>query len=318
MRNLTRGLALAVVSTLALTGCIRVEMNIDLAEDDTVSGDFIFAVSQELLEIAGEDGVEDLLGGEETIPGGTTERYESPDDDGDGSPDFVGTQTTFSELPLDEFAAAGEGLRIERDGDEFVVSGAADDLTDQTGGQELPDTATATMSITFPGDVSEHNGELDGNTVTWNLLEHSGEVQARGSASADSGFPLWMILVLAAVVGIGAGIAGVLVVSSRRKSTDESQTGAAPVTGTDPAAGDPIDAPPAVVAPGEDPEVAPTPAGPAVAPTREDPVDHGTPTTSDPADPHTTDTTDTTDTFDASDPAETSQDKGPDEDTPRP
>ncbi|WP_152650192.1 LppM family (lipo)protein [Demequina aestuarii] len=274
MRTLTRGLALAVVSTLALTGCVRVEMNVTLDEDDTASGDFIFAMSQELLEIAGEESLDDLLGGEETIPGGTTERYESEDENGDGSPDFVGTQTTFSGLPLEEFDAAGDGLRIFRDGDDYVVSGTADDLTDQTGGEELPETASATMSVTFPGTVSDHNGELDGTTVTWDLLEQSGELQARGSASADGGFPLWLILVIAALVGIGAGVASVLIVSSRRKSVDESQVSSPEASfepGTDAPAGDPIDAPPVV---------APTPAA--------DPTDPADPATAS-AVPETTD-----------------------------
>lgn len=276
MRTLPRGLALAVVSALVLTGCVRVEMNVTLAEDDTASGDFIFAVSQELLEIAGEESIDDMLGGEETIPGGVTERYESEDENGDGSPDFVGTQTTFSGLPLEEFDAAGDGLRIFRDGDDYVVSGAADDLTEQAGGEELPETASATMSVTFPGAVSEHNGELDGNTVTWDLLEHGGELQARGSASADSGFPLWLILVIAALVGIGAGIAGVLIVSSRRKPVDESHVSAEASfePGPDAPAGDPIDAPPVV---------APTPVMPAA-----DPADPADPTTA-PAVPETTD-----------------------------
>lgn len=246
MRTLSRSLAVAVVSVLALTGCIRVEMNVTLNEDDTASGDFVFAVSQELLAIAGEEGLEEMLNEDETIPGGTTERYESEDTDANGDPAFVGSKTTFSDLPLAEFDAAGEGLSIARDGDDFVVSGTADDINQQTGGEELPGDATATLSVTFPGAVSDHNGELDGNTVTWNLLEHTGELEARGSASPDGGgFPLWIILALAAVVGIGAGIAGVLIVSGRRKSADDSQEFVGePAQGWDTTpAGDPIDAP---------------------------------------------------------------------------
>ncbi|MFN3866062.1 MAG: LppM family (lipo)protein [Demequina sp.] len=248
MRTLSRTVALAAVTVLALTGCVRVEMNVTLAEDDTASGDFIFAVSQELLAIAGEEGLEDLLGADETIPGGTTERYESADDNGDGSPDFVGSRTTFSGLPLEDFDAAGEGLRLSRDGDDYVVSGAADDLSGQTGGEELPADASATLSVTFPGKVSHHNGVLDGTTVTWNLLEQPGELEARGSATAGGEFPLWMVLVIAAIIGIGAGIAGVLIMSGRRKTVDESRvdSGVPPMTVPSVPVGDPIDAPPFV------------------------------------------------------------------------
>lgn len=223
MKKFTRAMALATVTAIALTGCVRVEVNVDLQEDDTVNGEVITAFSQEMLELAGEDALDNILSSEQNIDGSVTERYESDDTNDDGNPAYVGTRTIFAKQPLAEFDAAGEGVDIVRDGDDFVVSGEPEDLGTQTGGQELPSDAQVSLSVTFPGEVSDHNGELDGTTVTWDLTTHTGAIEARGSASASGGgFPVWLIIAIIALVGVGIGMAGVLVVSSKRKPTDHS------------------------------------------------------------------------------------------------
>src|SRR5690554_7577065 len=61
MKKITRAIALTAVAAIALTGCVRVEMNIDLQENDTVDGEMIFAFSQEMLALAGEDSLDELL-----------------------------------------------------------------------------------------------------------------------------------------------------------------------------------------------------------------------------------------------------------------
>lgn len=229
MKKITRAIALTAAAALALTGCVRVEMNVDLQEDDTANGEMIVAFSQEMLALVGEEGLDDMLNSEQDIEGAVTERYESDDTNDAGEPAYVGTRTTFTGQPLAEFDAAGDDLGIVRDGDDYVVSGQPEDLSAQTGGQELPAEAQITLSVTFPGEVSSHNGELDGNTVTWNLASHTGPIEARGSASADGGgFPLWLIIAIIALVGVGIGIAAVLVTSAKRKPTDESLPGNIP------------------------------------------------------------------------------------------
>ena len=223
MKTLSRTIALTAAATLALTGCIRIEMNIDLQEDETANGEIIFGLSQDMLAIAGEDSLDELLAEDQDIEGSVTERYESDDVDDNGNPNFVGTRTTFTGQALTEFDAVGDDLRIERDGDDYVISGQPEDLTDQTGGQELPDDAEISLSVSFPGAVSDHNGELDGNTVTWDLITHSGLIEARGSAiDGGGGFPGWLVIAIIALVGVGIGMAVVLVTSSRRKPADES------------------------------------------------------------------------------------------------
>lgn len=229
MKRITRALALTAVAAIALTGCIRVEMNIDLQEDDTANGEIIMAFSQEMLAILGEEALDEMLDQEESFDGGVTERYESEDTNSAGDPAYVGTRTTFENQPLADFDAAGDELRIYRDGDDYVVSGQATDLEEQAGGQELPTDAQATMSVTFPGEVYSHNGELDGTTVTWDLTSHTGAVEARGSATAGGGgFPVWLIIAIGGLVGVGIGLAIVLVAISKRKPADTAQSAAIP------------------------------------------------------------------------------------------
>lgn len=229
MNKITRAIALTAVTAIALTGCVRVEMNIDLQEDDTANGEMIFAFSQEMLALAGEDSLEEMLGQDQDIEGAVTERYESEDTNDAGEPAFVGTRTTFTGQPLSEFDAAGDDLSIVRDGDDYVVSGQPEDINDQTGGETLPGDAQLTMSITFPGEVSSHNGVLEGNTVTWDLLTHTGAIEARGSATeGGGGFPLWLIIAIVALVGVGIGITVVLVSANKRKGGGEAYPAVVP------------------------------------------------------------------------------------------
>src|SRR5450756_3192879 len=59
---------------------------------------------------------------------------------------------------------------VVRDGDEFVVSGTLDMTEAAMGAESMPglgDSFDIKIAMTFPGKVTEHNGELSGNTVTW-------------------------------------------------------------------------------------------------------------------------------------------------------
>ncbi|WP_297081946.1 LppM family (lipo)protein, partial [uncultured Demequina sp.] len=217
MKSAARIAAMSVVSALVLAGCLRVEMSITLNEDDTATGEFVMAVSSEVAALMGEEEFTSAFSADE-IEGSTTEPYESEDEDGDGEPDFVGSVTTFDSIALDDISDST--MAFTREGDEFVVSGTPADPSEDLGGEELTG-AEATLSVTFPGEVSEHNGSLEGTTVTWDLLNAPDQLEARGSATADGGgIPLWIILVVLGVMGIGIGVAIVLITSTRRKSDD--------------------------------------------------------------------------------------------------
>ncbi|WP_170227367.1 LppM family (lipo)protein [Cellulosimicrobium cellulans] len=189
------GLA-ALFATLALflAGCMRMDMALTLNEDDTFDGSVVMAFSDELATSMGSDPQElwDQMGSEmesELPEGATQEPYAQ-----DG---YTGTKITYADQPISQLSSAGaDSISVAREGDEYVVSGSMD----MTGEEFNPDTGDATsdeltqqmmdsldikISITFPGEVAESNGEVDGNTVTWTpVVGEVNEMTARGSAVA--------------------------------------------------------------------------------------------------------------------------------------
>jgi len=209
--------ALAVVAmALLLSSCLKLNMDLTVSSDNTVSGTVIFAVDKQLLEATGQTA--DQVIGENPLasPGAgvTTSSY----DDGK----YVGQKVTFDAVPITQFSGAGaEDLKIVREGDEFKVSGVLDLSGAMEGsGDAQPDqiaqqalgTADVRITMAFPGDVISSNGKVDGNTVTWEpKVGERTEIQAVASAIASSSFPwLWIAIGGAAVVvllAIGIGVA---------------------------------------------------------------------------------------------------------------
>ncbi|MFF2832040.1 LppM family (lipo)protein [Cellulosimicrobium cellulans] len=170
------------------------DMALTLNEDDTFDGSVVMAFSDELAESANMDPQEmwDSMGSEmesELPEGATQEPYAQ-----DG---YTGTKITYADQPISQLSSAGaDSISVTREGDEYVVSGSMD----MTGEEFNPDTGDATsdeltqqmmdsldikVSITFPGEVAESNGEVDGNTVTWTpVVGEVNEMTARGSAVA--------------------------------------------------------------------------------------------------------------------------------------
>lgn len=219
-------LALAVL----LTGCIKLNMDLGINADDTVNGTIVLGVQKELLELTGQS-AEDLLGDADLIPTGATGVVvESFEDD-----EFVGQQIIFEDLPIAEFnsgalgasgatgvtGAGGDTLNITREGETFVVTGVLDLSSGLsgatgpfagTGGAQFFENADIQISITFPGEVVQANGEVDGNTVSY--VPEFGErleINATGSAidngqaadvvgGSDSLLPLLLIIAGVAVV----------------------------------------------------------------------------------------------------------------------
>jgi hypothetical protein len=203
-RRLGRLLGSATLALL-LAGCFKVNMDMEVATDNTVSGSAVIAVDESLIELSGQN-VDDLFAEmdlSELPPGSTAEPYEE-----DG---FVGQEISFDEVPLDVFtgnqalggSGTGEELNIVRRGDEFHVTGAFDMSGEEFTGTEIPqqfmDTFEFRISITFPGEVISASGEIDGNTVTWEpQIGQNTRVEAVASAIPSSSSPILMIVLIAA------------------------------------------------------------------------------------------------------------------------
>ena len=264
-----------VALVFLMTGCIKLNMNLGINSDDTVSGTIEFGVQKELLDLTGQN-VEDLLGSDAPFPSNAPGVTVEPFDDGE----FAGQQFIFEDVPIEEFnsggiagasgatggTGAGDTLQIARQEDTFVVTGVLDLSTGLsgatgpfggTGGAQFFESADIKIAITFPGEVLQApGGEIDGNTVTY--VPEFGErleINATGSAvdngeaadvvgGSDSFLPL--ILIIAAVVV--ALLIFFLVMRSRRREGGGTPSGfgevgseAAPVAAPP---GAPTDAPP--------------------------------------------------------------------------
>ena len=197
---------------LLLAGCFKVDMNLEVAADNTISGTAVIAVDESLLELTGQN-VDQLFADmdlSDLPPGSTTEAYQE-----DG---FVGQEITFAEMPLDEFAGnnalsgsgTGEELNIVRQGDEFHVTGGFDMSGQEFTGTDIPqqfmDSFEFQISITFPGEVKSSTGDIDGNTVTWApTFGENTRVEAVASAIPSSSSPLLMIVLIAVAVLVLGG-----------------------------------------------------------------------------------------------------------------
>jgi hypothetical protein len=185
---------------MALSGCLRINADLVLNSDNTVSGSYTYAVSTsraEALEVSAEDLADQLGAGDaiETFSHATSTPYI---DDG-----LDGVRIDFTDEPLATFdgVTLTDRITITREGAEYVLDAPTlGDLTDEDAAT-LAD-AEITLTVTFPGEVTEHNGTLDGHTVSWNLTTVTEPPHARGYASAD-GFP-WVIAGVSGAVIAGA------------------------------------------------------------------------------------------------------------------
>lgn len=226
---------LAILALLLLSGCFKVEMDLEVNADETVDGTMIVALDEEMYAMLSADDDSSMFGTEDMPEGAEVEPYEA-----DG---LKGQKVTFTDVPLTEFAQSleeGDGeFSLRHEGDEYVfeASMSPDDMaigsdSSSTGeldqsmdeaAQRMLEEAEFKIAITFPGDIVESNGTEKGNTVSWDV-DLTEETQMRAvAADEDSG--RWIVPVaLGAIVLLMLGVGGWLLL--RRRLVDREQPGA--------------------------------------------------------------------------------------------
>lgn len=189
MSKLLRGIGLILAGAVALTGCVKIDADLVLHPDDTIDGTMVMAVQKGLGESTGMSD-EDLLGQlnpdeiTSNLEGATVAPYEDQD--------WVGQVVTFEGQPIADVSPDDAGVGVTRDGDFFVVQGdPLAEADEETGGSEMLVGAEATMSVTFPGEVVETNGTVEGTTVTWDMFAMTEPMYAKGKATAGFTVPDW-------------------------------------------------------------------------------------------------------------------------------
>jgi len=232
------GLVTAVM--LILTGCARLNMFIDLHENDRASMSLNLAFQDEALREMGQDPAEFWAGAQQELEAGLPSgaRVQSYPEPGWSGFNVSILDTPISEL--DGFDDAGMGgVMVTRDGDYYIfrsASGLADELEGVA--DQMPAGVEAldlTLQLSCPGAIAESNGTIMGNMVRWDLTQFTSaqELTARCSAIADptwqaspvrdaGWFGRWWPVILGGLLTLGllAGLGYFL----RRRSHDERDT----------------------------------------------------------------------------------------------
>ena len=227
MRRLL-GLVAVLATVLLFSGCFKLDMDLEVQSDESISGTMIIGLEKELATMGGQDPSE-LFGDSGDLPEGATTEEWSDDR-------FIGQKVTFSDVPLSEFtegmAEDGDEFTLTKQGDEFVFDATFDLTQDEAEGfdpTEMMKGAELRVSLTFPGRVKESNGDEDGRTVTWEpKVGEKNEMHAVASAEGSvidtvAGF---VLPVGAGLVFIGL-IAGLLFFS-KRSTAGPADASAAP------------------------------------------------------------------------------------------
>ena len=216
--NIKRRLAAtiaAVLSTFLLTGCIKLDMDLTVNTDRTVSGTVIGAVSNYLAELAEESGdtssnsltseLDSLF--DENTPGVTVKVYKSGG--------FTGQQYILDHVAISELSGDGadaESFKIKIVGNKVNVSGVLDLSMDEDATSSLDlfgadfakglfSSAQMRIAVRFPGKVISSSGEIsaDGKQVIWTPV-----IGERNELSATVELPNAKKILIYAGIGIGA------------------------------------------------------------------------------------------------------------------
>jgi hypothetical protein len=175
--KILRTCIIALLSIVMLTGCVKLDLALEVNTDSTISGSMIFAVSDSLTDL-GADASSGLPAADSLVDskadGVTVMPYKK-----DG---FTGSTYTFDRVPFSAFksdGSTGNDIKVERTGNQIKLTGALDfsygDSTDASDpfsnllAQSISSSADMKISVKFPVKVLSSTGTIseDGKTVTW-------------------------------------------------------------------------------------------------------------------------------------------------------
>jgi hypothetical protein len=233
MRKLTtplRALAALTLAAFTLTGCMKVDMNLTINSNDTVSGTAIIAMDKRLIGLTGkteEEVVAEMTKESDLPKSAKQEKY--------AEGDYVGAKIVFTDTKLAEFTgdSADDFKIVHKDGK--YTFDAAMDLSsiklDDPAVAAFANSFTVKIAITFPGKVLEQTGgTVSGNTVTW-TPKAGVNTKLHAVSEEGSSFPIMLVAVLGGVVLllIIVVIVVVVIASSRKKGAAQAQAGIEPL-----------------------------------------------------------------------------------------
>lgn len=204
MKKVFTAIPLLFALLLMLTGCVK--LNIDLVVHSAESADstMVVAISKETLGERSPEEMFALVGsGSDPFAGMPEAAVRTDYEDAD----YAGYRFTMTDqVPNAEFSRVTGGWALDHlDGKYyFTADGAALGMQDQRARSLYTE---ALMSVTFPGPVLEASpgAVIDGNKVTFNLLENQGTRMTAVAEDNPTGIS-WQMWVLAGATILAGGI----------------------------------------------------------------------------------------------------------------
>ncbi|MEV0803500.1 hypothetical protein AB0I34_37815 [Kribbella sp. NPDC050281] len=217
MINRVRAALVVVACLVALTGCVKLDADLKVSSNETVSGTMEMGVDKQLVESSGQSlekirsRVEDAIK-ELTTDGVSCKPFE--DDQ------YVGSTCQFDSVPFEKMGTStGEGVGFRKEGNRIIVSVKESDLGQVPSGTQ----PSVNFKITMPGRILEHDdgASISGRTATYDSLDKLGKVSL--ISEAGSTFPLWLIIVIAVLLLLAAAAVVFFVLRGRRRQQAYAQ-----------------------------------------------------------------------------------------------
>jgi hypothetical protein len=167
------GLLVTAAAMVLLTGCVKLDIHLKVASDDSVSGTYIVGVDKSLLAATNDDAnslYQRLTAALPTDKGISRPVTAVKYDDGT----YVGAKFTVSAMPIAQMSAlsgpdasSGTNFSLAHADGHFQFTGTLDTTSAAGPGGAAPTGSAIRLTVTFPGAVRQTNGHKDGSSVTW-------------------------------------------------------------------------------------------------------------------------------------------------------
>ncbi|MFC0625112.1 LppM family (lipo)protein [Kribbella deserti] len=214
MKIRARATLLVVACVVALTGCMKVDADLKVNSNETISGKMLLGVDKQLLQSTGQSLETARKEIEKSLKQTATEGVECKAYDDDK---YIGTECSLDNVPFDKMSSSSVGgVEFKKEGENFVVTSSGKDTQIPPG--STPDVK---FKITMPGKITEHDdgAEVSGRTATYTDASKLNSV--RLVSTADGGFPVWLIILLVLVVLAAIGAVAFFLLKGRRSGGNQ-------------------------------------------------------------------------------------------------
>ena len=216
---------LVIIPMIMLLGACGMKTDLKIHDDKVDMTTFMWDSTDQLTK----DSCSESSHSQTNIPKGTkvTYNFTEHDSEHDGHPSC---EMKATDIPLSQFdgkggqsGSSGEAIKITHENGHYDVTVPLGEMDDSQQQQMKQSGVEVSVSVTFPGKVTEASGnaEKKGSTVTWaNVLDEKGSLHAVGKDSAGLfGVPWLWIIVGAAVVLVVIIVVVIIVAKSGKKKS---------------------------------------------------------------------------------------------------